>query len=185
MLGITDLKVGAIFKMDNVPYLVIASEHTKLGRGGAIMRTKIKNLFTGAVISRTFKGSEQFPEVDLERVKAQYLYHDDEHYYFMNKETYDQFDLGKDIVGKTADFLKDGQDVEVMIFEDKPINVEVPIKVNYKVTYTEPGFKGNSQSTVLKPAKIETGAEIQVPLFINIGDIIIVDTRTGSYVERA
>lgn len=184
MLGITDLKNNVIFKFDNNPYIVLSSEHSKQGRGGAIMRTRIKNLLNGAIISRTFKGSENFEEVQLERIKAQYLYADNKEFHFMNSQTFDQFTLDESCLGENKNFLKEGQNIDVIVYENKPINIDMPIKIDLKVVYTEPGFKGNTQSATLKPAKLETGAEVQVPLFIKIGDIIKIDTRTGQYVER-
>ncbi len=184
MLKITDLKPGVIFKFESNPYIVISSEHSKSGRGGAILRSKIKNLLNGAIISRTFKGSDNLEEVQLERKKSQYLYSDNNKHYFMDSQTFEQFEIDKTSLGESSNFLKEGQDIDVILYEEKPINIDIPIKIDLKVTYTEPGFKGNTQSTTFKPAKLETGATVEVPLFINIDDIIRVDTRDGRYVER-
>lgn len=184
MLYITDLKNGTVFGLDGKPYLVIYSEHSKQGRGGANMRTKIKDLITGSVIDRTFKGSETFEEVELERKKAQFLYSKSNQSFFMDTTSFDQFSLDKDIVGDKINYLTEDAEITIILFENKPISVEIPIKVTLEIKYTEPGFKGNTQSTTTKSATLETGAEIQVPLFVAIGDKIVVDTRTGEYVER-
>jgi len=185
MLYLTDLKPGANFIFNNEPHQVVTSEHSKQGRGGAIMRTKIKNLLSGAMFDRTFKGNEEFDEAEIERKKAQFLYKEKNDYFFMDPESFDQFSLTENQIGESKNFLKDGLDTEIIYFENKPINVNLPIKLDLKVTYTEPGFKGNTQSATTKPATLETGTEVQVPLFIKIGDIIRIDTRSGQYVERA
>lgn len=185
MLYLTDLKIGTVFNMDGKPYLVIYSEHSKQGRGGAIMRTKIKDLITGSIIDKTFKGSETFDEVEIERKKCQFLYQESNECFFMDNTTYDQFSLSNEVVGDKINYLKEGSEVTIIIFENKPISVDMPIKVTLEIKYTEPGYKGNTQSTTTKPAKLETDAEIQVPLFVGIGDKIVVDTRDGSYIERA
>lgn len=185
MLSITDLHNGTVFGMDGKPFQIIFSEHSKQGRGGAIMRTKIKNLITGAIFDRTFKGSDTFDEIEIERKKCQYLYTEEKESYFMDNTTYDQFALGSDVIGHKINYLLEGSEATIILWENKPISVEIPIKVVLKVAYTEPGFKGNTQSTTTKPAKLETGTQIQVPLFMQIGDKIVVDTRTGEYIERA
>jgi len=185
MLSITELKPGVVFELEGNPYIVTGSEHSKHGRGGAIMRTKIKNLLTGAIIDRTFKGSDNFEEIDLERKKAQFLYKENDEYFFMDTVTFEQFPLTASQVGENKDFLKEGLEIETIYYDNKPISINLPIKLDLKVTYTEPGFKGNSASSTTKPATLETGAQINVPLFIKIGDLVKVDTRDGSYVERA
>lgn len=185
MLYLTDLRNGTVFGMDGKPYLVVYSEHSKQGRGGAIMRTKIKDLVTGTLVDRTFKGSDTFDEVEIERKKCQYLYAGDNECYFMDSLSYDQFSLPKEVVGDKINYLKEGMEITIISFENKPISIDMPIKVTLEIKYTEPGFKGNTQSTTTKSAKLETGVEMQVPLFIGISDKIVVDTRDGSYVERA
>ncbi len=184
MLKLTDLKPGIIFKFENNPYIVITSEHSKSGRGGAIMRTKIKNLKTKAIVSRTYKGSDSFEEIELERKKSQFLYREKNKLHFMDLENFDQFEIEKNQLGSDIDYLKEAENINIIFYQGTPISIDMPIKVNLKVEYTEPGFKGNTQSTTFKPARLETGAEIEVPLFININDIIVVDTRSGNYVER-
>lgn len=185
MLILTDLKVGTGFEFDGMPYIVVYSQHTKIGRGGAIMRTRIKNLLNGAIVERTFKGSENFAELELERKKSQYLYKEGDQYYFMDSVNYSQFSLGKKEVGIASDFLSEGLAVDIIYYKGQPIDLKLPIKLDLKVTYTEPGFKGNTASATTKPATLETGSQIQVPLFINIGDKIRINTETGQYVERA
>jgi len=185
MLGITDLKPGTFFEFDGSPHLVVAAEHSKLGRGGSILRSRIRNLKTGAIFDHTFKGNEQFDEADVVRETMQFLYADDTGATFMNMTSYDQVVIPAKVVEDQRKWLKEGMEVQVMRWNSEPLAVELPIKVEYLITYTEPGFKGNTQSSVGKPATIETGAEIQVPLFINQGEKIVIDTRSGSYLERA
>lgn len=185
MLSINDLKIGIKINFEGAPYVVIFAQHSKLGRGGGIMRTKLRNLISGTIIEKTFAGAEKLEEAELETKKAQFLYRDDAGYYFMDSKTFEQFSLAKNQLDKTADFLKEGGEVDIVYFDDKPININLPIKMTFEVTYTEPGFRGNTATNVLKPATLETGAQIQVPLFIKEGDKIVLDTRTGEYVERA
>jgi elongation factor P len=185
MLTINDLRIGTKIIFNNAPHVVIYTEHSKLGRGGGILRTKIKNLITGAQIEKTFAGAEKLEEASLETKKAQFLYQADNLFYFMDLQTFEQFTLNATQLGNFAKFLCDGENVDILYFRDEPINVQLPIKIQLKVSYAEPGFKGNTASTVQKPATLENGTKINVPLFIKENDIIVVDTRTGQYVERA
>jgi len=185
MLTINDLKPGVKAIFNGQPHIVISAEHSKQGRAGGILRSKLKNLISGATIEHTFAGAEKLEEANLESKKAQFLYRDDEKFHFMDSENFEQFELDKNYIGNLANFLKDGEDMDILYFDGKPINIQLPIKMKFKITYTEPGFKGNTTSNVLKPATIETGAEIKVPIFIKEGDEVIIDTRTGEYVERA
>lgn len=185
MLGITDLKPGTFFILDGSPHLVVSAEHSKLGRGGSILRSRVRNVKTGAIFDRTFKGNDSFAEADVIREACQFLYADDAGATCMNMTTYDQVVIPRSVVKEMTKFLKEGMEVQVIRWNGESLALELPIKVECAVTYTEPGFKGNTQSTVLKPATIETGAEVQVPLFVKTGDRIIVDTRTGTYLERA
>lgn len=148
------------------------------------MRTKLKNLLTGTIIEKTFAGAEKLEEAELQTKKAQYLYNDSINYHFMDSANFEQFSLSKNQLQDTARFLKEGGEVDILYFQGDPININLPIKMSFEVTYTEPGFKGNTASTVTKPATIETGTQINVPLFIKNGDKIVIDTRTGEYVER-
>jgi len=184
MLTINDLKIGTKVNFNGEPYVVVFSQHSKLGRGGGMMRTKLRNLITGTILEKTFAGAEKLEEAELETKKAQFLYKDHEQYYFMDSATFEQFALPKKQLGHLADFLKEGAEVDIIYFNEKPININLPIKITLEVTYTEPGFRGNTATNVLKPATLETGAQIQVPIFIKEGDKIVVDTRTGEYVER-
>ena len=185
MLTINDLKIGTKITFNNEPYVVIFAQHSKQGRAGGIMRTKIKSLITGAIIEKTFAGAEKLQAAELETQKAQYLYSSSEGYHFMNSKDFEQFSLSQKQLSDTTKFLKEGGEVDIIYFQGNPININLPIKMDFEVTYTEPGFKGNTASTVTKPATLETGAQINVPLFIKTGDKIVLDTRTGEYVERA
>lgn len=184
MLNISDIKVGTILQFRGAPYEAIYVEHSKQGRGGAILRTKLKNLENGAIIENTFKGADKVDEANLTYRKAQFLYCEGNKMIFMDNETFEQSELSKEIVGNPANFLKEETFVDLVILNGKVVNARIPIKVDLQVTYTEPGYKGNTQSTAFKPATLETGVNIQVPLFIDNGAMIRVDSRTGSYVER-
>ncbi len=185
MLNISDLQVGTFLVYNGQPHQVAWEEHAKLGRGGAILRIKIKNLLNGAIIDTTFKGNEKLEEADITRSKAQFLYKDSNGFNFMDMQSFDQFTLKQDQLGQSGSFLKDSMEVDVLNWNGNPININPPIKVDLEVSQTEPGVRGNTaQGSVSKPAILETGAKVQVPIFINIGDIIKVNTQTGEYVER-
>lgn len=184
MLGITDLKVGTFFEYNGAPHQVLGAEHSKMGRGGAVMRTRMRNLQTGAVYEKTFQGSDSFEEADVSRRKGQFLYADDSGATFMEAETFEQYTLSPEKTKDVVKFLKEGSVSDLVIYESSLLAVELPAKVDLQVAYTEPGFKGDTQSTVTKPAKLETGLEVQVPLFIKQGEIVRVSTQTGQYVER-
>lgn len=185
MLNINDLKPGVKAIFNDQPHVVVSAEHSKSGRSGAVLRAKIKNLITGAQFEHTFAGAEKLEEAEITNKKAQFLYRDSDLFYFMDPVSFEQFELTKAQIDKDAGFLKDGEEVEIMYFEGTAISIQLPIKMKFKITYTEPGFKGNTATNVLKPATIETGAEVKVPIFIKEGDEIIIDTRSGEYVERA
>lgn len=184
MLSITDLKNGVIFEDNNEPWQILEYQHSKTGRAGAVLRTKIKNLVTGAIINKTIQASEKFPEVTLERKKAQYLY-EDNGYVFMDTSTYNQFILGKDVAQNTLDYIKEGDEIQLAFYNNKPILIDLPIKVKLKVTESAKTNKGNTTGSATKQITLETGLKINVPLFIKQDEIIVVDTRDGSYVERA
>lgn len=184
MLNITDLKVGTKIIVDGDPYSVTFSEHSKQGRGGAIMRTKLKNLITGATIARTFQGSEKFQPAELESKSATLLYHNPLSSFFMDSQTYEQFEIENSNLGSNLEYLTENSPVEILYFKNRPINIDLPFKMTFEVASAPPGVKGNSAGTVTKLAQISTGKQIPVPLFIKEGDKIVVDTRTGSYVER-
>jgi elongation factor P len=170
---------------NNQLYEVLESKHFKIGRGGAVLKTKLKDLATGKVIDQTFQGNQtELKEIYLETTKANFLYQDQDKCHFMETITFDQFGLDGKTIGQAKDYLSEGIEVEVIKWQGQVLNIRLPIKIELKVTYTEPGFKGNTVSATTKPATLETGAEIQVPLFIKTGDSIIIDTRNGKYVER-
>lgn len=184
MYDINDLKIGTVFEYEKEPYVVVESQHTKLGRGGAILRTKIKNIITGATLNKTFKSSDKFNPVNIERKKAQFLYCEGSSFFFMDQHSYEQASLDKSFVGNASNFLLEGEIYQLQYFRGKPINIELPIKMNFLVTEAEKGLKGDTASSATKPVKLETGLKVNVPLFIKKGDKIRVDTRDGSYVER-
>jgi elongation factor P len=184
MISTSDFHNGLNFLWDGEPYTVIWFQHHKPGKGGAVMRVKLRNIHNGSIVEQTFKSGEKFQDITLEKVKVQYLYRDGDVFHLMNTATYEQIELRQDAVGENAHFLKEGMDLQLVMLEDKITGIELPTSVNLKVTYTEPGAKGDTVTHVMKSAKVETGAEIKVPLFVNTGDVVTVDTRTGEYVGR-
>jgi elongation factor P len=184
-LSITDLKKGTIFQLDGVPYRVMEYNQKVMGRGGSIVNVRIKSLLDGKVLEKTFKGNEQLDSADVTNQNVQYLYTDGSTFYFMDEETFEQFEIPADIVGDGAGYLKEGDRAQVQLFDGRVINLEIPKNVPLKVTYTENVVKGDTTSSVLKDATLETGITIKVPAFIKQDDIIKVDTRTGEYLERA
>lgn len=189
MLNINDLKLGTRILFNGQPYQVIFAQHSKQGRAGGILRSKLKNLIDGSTIEHTFAGAEKVEPAELESKNAQFLYKTDDTYNFMDPKTFEQFSLTQKQVGDSGNFLKEGSDeaseITILYYDGEPVNIQLPIKIKFKVTYTEPGFKGNTASTVTKPATLVTGAQVNVPLFIKENDTIVIDTRTGEYVERA
>lgn len=185
MLSLPQVKVGTKVELEGDPCEVVWREHSKIGRGGAVLRTKMKNLRTGSVVSRTFQGNESLKEADLSQSKAQYLYKDEESFYFMDQATYEQFTLSHKQLGSSALFLVEGVTVSVLIFNNKPVNVDLPIKIDLKVIESPPALRGNTADGGTKQVKLETGSTVTVPLFIKEGDMIKINTRDGKYVERA
>lgn len=185
MYGINDLKTGTTFELEGEPFVVLDYQHSKMGRSGAVLRTKIKNLINGSILQRTFQGNEKFNEVQIERKKVQYLYEDSGRYYFMDQDDYSQFDLGKEDLGNNVNFLKDGEIVQFQYYQGKPINIDLPVKMEFTVTEASEGLKGDSASSSTKTVVIETGLKVNVPLFIKQGDKLRINTQTGEYVERA
>ena len=163
---------------------IVEHSSSKMGRMGSIVTTRLKNIVTGAVQEKKFRSGDTFNVPDIERKNMQFLYKDDLGYHFMDTENYEQLEFNEEQVGNSANFLKEQQEVQVQFYENRPIGLELPTSVDFEVTYTEPGVKGDTVSSTTKPATIETGAVINVPLFINMGDIIKVDTRNGNYLER-
>jgi elongation factor P len=185
MLSINEIKLGKVIKVNDQPYVITKADHHKMARGGAVLKTKLKNLIDSSVLEKTFQGNDKAEEADVEKKKVNYMYSDENKAYFMDNESYDQFELSLDVIGDKTKFMKDGTDVDVLYFQDKPVAVELPIKMDFAVTEAPPGVKGDSASNVTKQITIETGAKLNAPLFINEGDRIRVNTDTGEYVERA
>ncbi|MBU1083397.1 elongation factor P [Patescibacteria group bacterium] len=184
MLDLNQVKTGTILDLDGAPFEVVKYQHAKLGRGGAILRTTLKNLLTGANIEKTFRGDAKFELADIRRGKVQFLYREGNNFLFMDSATFDQFPIGKEILGGQTNFLTEGLEVEVVYFRDLPININLPMKMKFKVVDAEPAVKGDTITNPSKNAKIETGMAIKVPMFINNNDFILVDTRDGTYIER-
>jgi len=182
--GITDLKKGTLFVFDGTPYKVVEYAQKVMGRGGSIVNVKIKSLLDGKVLDKTFKGNESIEPADVNNQNVQYLYNDGSTFYFMNEETYEQFEVPAEIIGSQSGFLKEGEKVVVQFFDGRIINVELPKNVYLEVTYAEDVVKGDTTSSVLKDAEVETGITVKVPAFIKKGDVISVDTETGAYRER-
>jgi elongation factor P len=182
--GHTDLKVGALIELDGAPYRVTDYTHKAMGRGGAVVQVKIKNLITGNVLDRSFRSSDKILPADVSRVNMQLLYREGSDMVFMNNETYDQQNVPEDILGDQAKYVADDTAVTLMTFNDRVIGLEMPNAVFLKVTMTEPGARGDTANAALKPATLETGIQVMVPLFINEGDKIKVNTLTGAYLER-
>ncbi len=179
-----ELKKGIAIELDDQPWTVVDYQHVKMGRGGAVVRLKLRHLRSGFTTERTFPASERFRRIFLERRKVQFLYHDDELYHFMDTDTFEQLVLPAERVGDDAGYLKENTTADLLMYSEEPISLELPVTVDLRVDYTEPGFKGDTATGGSKPATLETGLRIQVPLFVNTGDVVRVDTRTGEYLER-
>ena len=185
MIVAGDFKNGATFEMDGQVYQVIEFQHVKPGKGAAFVRTKIKNVITGAIIERTFNPTDKFEKAQISRRDMEYLYNDGDLAYFMDTETYEQLPLNMSQVKDSLVFVKENTVCKVLSYKDNVFGIEPPMFVELEVTETEPGFKGDTATGATKPAIVETGAQVKVPLFINIGDKIQIDTRTGEYLGRA
>jgi elongation factor P len=184
-LSITDLKKGTLFQWEGEPYRVVDYSQKVMGRGGSIVNVRIKNLVDGKVLEKTFKGNEQLSSADVTNQNVQYLYNDGAKFYFMNGDTFEQFELPADLIGDNKGYLKEGDVVTLQLFDSQPITVELPKNVPLEVVYAESVVKGDTTSSVMKEAELETGIKLKVPAFIKTGDIIKVDTRTGAYLERS
>jgi len=185
MVSAGDFRNGMTFEMDGTVFQVIEFQHVKPGKGAAFVRTKIRNVITGAVTERTFNPSEKYPSAFVERRDMQYLYNDGGLYYFMDNETYENVPIGQEILNDNFKFVKENTDVKVVSYKGNVFGVEPPFFMELEVIKTDPGFKGDTATNVQKPAILETGAEVKVPLFISEGDRVRIDTRTGEYMERA
>lgn len=184
MISAGDFRKGVTFEMNGEPYVVLDFQHVKPGKGAAFVRTKYKNLKTGATREEAFNPSEKYPKAHIETKEMQYLYNDGELYYFMDNETYEQIPLTYEQVEDAIKFMKENSNATIRFYHEKPFQVEAPNFVELEITETEPGVKGDTASNVTKSATVETGAVIHVPLFINEGDIVRIDTRTGEYMSR-
>jgi elongation factor P len=183
-LSITNLKKGTLFQWEGQPFRVVEYNQKVMGRGGSIVNVRIKSLLDGKVLQKTFKGNEQLESADVTNQTVQYLYNDASTFFFMNEETFDQFEVAADLVADGAGYLKEGDRVQLQFFNGQPINVELPKNVPLLVVYAEDAVKGDTSSSITKDAKLETGLTIKVPAFIKQGDVISVDTATGAYRER-
>ncbi len=185
MVTAGDFRNGVTFEMDGKVYQIIEFQHVKPGKGAAFVRTKIRNVIEGSVVERTFNPTEKFPTAFVERKDMEYSYSDGDLYYFMDSETYELVPVSANELGDNFKFVKENMVCKVLSYKGKVFGVEPPTFVELEVTQTDPGFAGNTATNATKPATLETGCEIRVPLFINEGDMIRIDTRTGEYMERA
>ncbi len=184
MISTNDFRTGVTIEIDGQPWVVVDFQHVKPGKGSAFVRTKIKNVITGAVLEKTFNAGERVPRARIERREAQYLYSVGEDYTFMDVTTYDQTTISSETIGDGTLYLKENMNVHIMTFEGRVIGVEIPTFVELEVAQTDPGFRGDTATGGTKPATLETGAVVKVPLFVNVGDVLKIDTRTGEYIER-
>jgi len=185
MLNLSDIKTGKTLTLNNEPYLVIFHQHSKTGRAGAVLRTKLRNLKTGAVMEKTFQGSDKIEEAEIAKSKAQFLYKEGENYFFMDNSTYEQFSLLKSVLGDFTNYLIEGTEVTVLIYGTTPINIELPVKMDFKVVEAPPAIRGNTADGGTKLVTLETGSQVSAPLFVKQGDVIRINTDTGEYSERA
>ncbi len=184
MISAGEFRNGVTFDMDGQVMQIIEFQHVKPGKGAAFVRTKLRNVISGAVVERTFNPTDKFPPAFVERKEMQYLYSDGDLYYFMDLETYEQLPVNGSILGDEFKFVKENMNCKILSYKGSVFGVEIPTFVELEVTDTEPGFRGDTATNVTKPATLETGAIIKVPLFIDNGDVLKIDTRTGEYLER-
>ena len=184
MVTAGDFRNGVTFEMDGNVYSIIEFQHVKPGKGAAFVRTKIRNVISGAVTEKTFNPNDKYPTAFIERKDMEYLYNDGDLYYFMDSETYEQLPISPNVLGDNFRFVKENENCKVCSYKGNVYAVEAPLFVELEITETDPGFKGNTATNTLKPATVETGATVQVPLFIEQGERIKIDTRTGEYLER-
>ena len=184
MISAGDFRKGVTFEMDGEPYVILDFQHVKPGKGAAFVRTKYRNLKTGAIREDAFNPSDRFPRARIETREMQYLYNDGELYYFMDNETFEQIPLTHGEVEDSIQYLKENTNAMIKFYQGKPFQVDAPNFVELQITETEPGVRGDTASNVTKIAKVETGASVHVPLFVNEGDIVRIDTRTGEYMSR-
>ena len=185
MISTSDFRNGTMFEMDGQLLQVVNVEHIKLARAGAVIKARLRNVLTGSIFDHSFRSADKYKTVRIDKNEATYLYSDGTHHHFMDAQTYDQVAVDEELLDSVLPLLKVGSVAYLLRYQDRLIGVELPINVELKVVSTDPGFKGDTVSGSTKPAKLETGATIQVPLFIQPGDVIRVDTRTQTYMERA
>ena len=185
MISVNDLKTGLTLEVDGKLWSVVEFLHVKPGKGAAFVRTKVRNVITGSVLERTYSPTDKFEQAFIDRRDMQYSYNDGDLYYFMDSETYEMTPVAQKDLPDSFRFVKENMDVKILSYKGSVFGIEAPNFVELEVTHTEPGLKGNTATNTLKPATVETGAEVRVPLFINEGDVIQIDTRTGEYMGRA
>ncbi len=184
MINVGELRKGIGIELDGKIFRVLEYQHIKVGRGGAQARLKLQDLRSGAIFDRTFSAQERFARIRVERHPVQFLYNDGDYYHFMDQETFEQRSVPVSVMGDAVNYLKDGMRLELSYYGEEPIGVELPLNVELRVEQTDPGFRGDTATGGTKPARTETGLVVNVPLFVNTGDVIRVDTRDGSYIER-
>ncbi len=185
MISVNDFKTGVTVELDGMAWQVVEFQHVKPGKGAAFVRSKLRNVKTGSTVEKTFRGGEKLPKARLDKSEMQYLYSAGDEYFFMDTQSYEQTAISKEQLGDSLKWLKENMNIQVVSFSDEIIGLELPNFVELAVIDTEPGIKGDTASGASKHATLETGAVVQVPLFINIGDVLRIDTRTGFYMERA
>jgi elongation factor P len=184
LISTNEFKTGLTIELDGDAYSVVDFQHVKPGKGSAFVRSKLRNVRTGAVVEKTFNAGEKLPRAHLERRQMQYLYNDGESYNFMDNQSYEQINISRDQIGEMVKFLKENTDALVVLYQGKVIGVDLPNSVELEVVHTEPGIKGDTASGGSKPATLDTGAVVQVPFFVEVGDKLLIDTRTGAYIKR-
>lgn len=185
MLNLSDIKTGKAITFNGEPYLVTFHQHSKTGRAGAVLRTKLRSLKNGVVLEKTFQGADKIEEADIAKTKAQYLYRDGSDFAFMDSTSFEQFSLSKSVIGDLAKYLVENTEVTVLNYNNQPINIELPVKMEFKVVEAPPAIRGNTADGGTKLVTLETGIKVNTPLFIKEGDILRINTETGEYVERA
>ena len=185
MIPVTDLRKGVVFELDGDIYRVLEYQHHKPARGHAYIKTRVINLRTGTILEKTFNSGDRVQDLRLDHRTVEYLYSDGDLYYFMDVETYEQIPLPKNTLGNAVNYLTENMRLQLSTHEGEPLGIELPVTVDLEVTHTEPGVRGDTASAATKPATVATGLVVQVPLFVNVGDVIRIDTRDGSYVTRA
>lgn len=184
MYGLTDLKKDALIQIDGVPYRVVDSQHSKQARSGAVVKTQLKNLISGNLLSKSFKGNDRITPAQVNQTNMQYLYAEGDQLHLMNTQSYEQLSLSAKTIGDKQGYLVEGQELVTLVFEGRVLDIELPNKLKLKVTHTDPAVKGDTTGSALKPAKLESGISLKVPLFIKTGDSIVVDTREHKYISR-